>query len=273
MKKTLSKILNIAVDILVVAILIVSVLVLTIVLTAQGEGGVPSVLGKAPISVVTNSMHGDAPDSFNEGDLLLCDIVDHSVKNDFEVGDIVTFKQDINGDGVEEYVTHRIYKEKDGVYYTKGDNNPTYDQDPNGNVVFKTFIDIDFVARYTGTKIAGFGYVMSYLQTPTGFFLCVLLPMILFFLYQAVRVVINLIAYNKEKALIQAQEAISSSGLTEEQKAKAIAEYLAAQQASSPETENGLEEGKSEEEKTEEKSDEDEKVEENESSEKSEETE
>lgn len=230
MKKTLNKILHIVVDVLVVVILIISVLILTMILTAQGEGGVPSVFGKAPISVITNSMHGDAPDSFDEGDLLICDVIDHNAENEFNVGDVVTFRQDINGDGADDYVTHRIYKKDGGTYLTKGDNNVSYDQDPNGSVVFKALTENDFVARYTGTKISGFGSVVSYLQTPNGFFLCILLPMIFFFLYQAVRVVVNVIAYNKEKAMIKAQEAIANSDLTEEQKAKAIEEYLASQQ-------------------------------------------
>ena len=51
--------------------------------------------------------------------------------------------------------------------------------------------------------------------------------MILFFIYEAIRVVINVIAYNKEKAIEAAQEAVKNSELTEEQKKKAIEEYLA----------------------------------------------
>lgn len=232
MKKALTKVLNIVVDVLVVCVLIISVLVLTMVLTAQGDGKVPSVFGKAPISVLTNSMHGDAPDDFDEGDLIICDVIDHNVKNDLKKDDIITFRQDINDDGVEDYVTHRIYKvNKDGSFQTKGDNNLSYDQDPNASTVFPNITESDVLARYTGNKISGFGSVMSYLQTPSGFFLCILLPMIIFFLYQAVRVVMNLIAYNKEKAMINAKEAIANSDLTEEQKQRAIEEYLAAQRA------------------------------------------
>lgn len=236
MKKPFVKFLNILVDVLVVCVLIISVLVLTMVLTAQGDGEVPSVFGKAPISVLTNSMHGDAPDDFDQGDLIICDVVDKNAKVDYEKGDIITFKQDINGDEIPDYVTHRIYKiNKDGSYQTKGDNNPTYDQNPDATTVFKDITKTDILAKYNGTKIGGLGGVMSYLQTPLGFFLCILLPMIIFFLYQAVRVVLNLMAYNKEKAMAKAQEAIANADLTEEQKQKAIAEYLAAQNASASE--------------------------------------
>ena len=231
MKKPFVKFLNIVVDVLVVCVLVISLLVLTMVLTAQGDGKVPSVFGKAPISVLTDSMHGDAPDDFDKGDLLICEVVDKSVKQDYKEGDVITFQADLNGDGNLEYVTHRIYKvNKNGSFLTKGDNNTTYDQDPKGTTIFPNIAKTDILAVYKGSKIGGLGGVMSYLQTPLGFFLCILLPMIIFFLYQAVRVVLNLMAYNKEKVMIKAQETIANADLTEEQKQKAIAEYLAAQQ-------------------------------------------
>lgn len=71
------------------------------------------------------------------------------------------------------------------------------------------------------------GNFLSFIRTQLGFFLCVLLPMIIFFVYEAVRVVLNLLAYNKEKTLEQAQLAVDSAELTEEQKKRAIEEYLA----------------------------------------------
>ena len=69
-----------------------------------------------------------------------------------------------------------------------------------------------------------------------GFFLVILLPMILFFVYQAIRVVMNVIAYNKEKAAEEAAAAVANSDLTEEQKQRAIEEYLAKQKAQESET-------------------------------------
>lgn len=231
MRKTLNKILHIVVDVLIVAILIISVFILTIALTARGDEGVPSVFGKAPIGVLTDSMKGDKEDDFNKGDLLICDVVEDKLDAKYKVGDIVTFAADIDGDGNRDFVTHRIYKvNKNGTYYTKGDNNATYDQDRKNAVVFSEIDNTDIVAVYNGTKISGLGGAINYLQTPTGFFLWILLPMIIFFLYQAVRVVVNAMAYSKEKGMLKAQEAMAEAGLTEEQKQKAIAEYLAAQE-------------------------------------------
>ena len=94
----------------------------------------------------------------------------------------------------------------------------------------------DMLAVYTGTKIPGVGNFFSFIRTQLGFFLVILLPMILFFVYEAIRVVMNVIAYNKEKAAEEAAAAVANSDLTEEQKQRAIEEYLAKQKAQESET-------------------------------------
>ena len=115
------------------------------------------------------------------------------------------------------------FKDKDITYYrTQGDNKKT---NPEPDEELQTSSSI--VAKYTGTKIGGVGNFLSFIRTQLGFFLCVLLPMIIFFVYEAIRVVLNIIAYNKEKALDQAKLAVDSAELTEEQKKRAIEEYLA----------------------------------------------
>lgn len=227
------KVLNIVVDILIVFVLIISVFTLVMVFTTTKAGeGVPNLFGKAPISVLTDSMKGDKPDCFNKGDLLLCDVVDEKANNTYKEGDIVTFRQDINKDGKLDLVTHRIYKvNKDGSYQTKGDNNISYDQDPNNTVFFSEIYSADILATYHGQKISGLGTALDFIRSPIGFFVCILLPMIIFFIYQAVRVIANAMAYSKEKGKLQAEEAIANSDLSEEQKQQAIAEYLASQKA------------------------------------------
>ena len=228
MKKKIGKVLNVAVDILIVLVLIISVFTLiSVFTTTQGGKGVPNIFGKAPVSVLTDSMKGDKPDNFNKGDLLICDVVDENVVNDFKVGDIVTFREDVTGDGNGDLVTHRIYKvNEDGSFQTKGDNNPTYDQNPANTTRFGNVNPVNILAIYHGAKISGIGNVFDFLRSPIGFFCCILLPMIIFFVYQAIRVIMNAMAYSREKGALAAQEKIQKSDLTEEQKAKAIAEYL-----------------------------------------------
>ena len=186
----------------------------------------------SPIGVITNSMHGDKADSFDEGDLIICDYVGSGEKGKYKEGDVITFTQDISGTGTPVLVTHRIYKvNEDGTFLTKGDNNDTFDQNSGNSVVFPNIAPDNVLAEYHGTKIPALGGFFNMLQTPVGFFWCILFPMIIFFLYQAVRVVMNAMAYSREKGMEQARMAVENADLTEEQKQQAIAEYLASQKA------------------------------------------
>lgn len=218
MKKTIKRIFNIVIDIVVIFIMIVSVFVVVLSLTTKSSG-VPNLFGVAPLSVQSNSME----DTFTTGDLLLSQVTNDPDET-YEVGDIVTFPIEIDGEVV--LNTHRIVEvvEDDSITYykTQGDNkdtNPVPDEDLQSASTI--------VAKYTGTKISGIGNVLTFIRTQLGFFLCVLLPMIIFFVYEAIRVVMNIIAYNNEKALNAAKETVQNSELTEEQKKKAIEEYLA----------------------------------------------
>lgn len=218
MKKALKKIINVIIDIVVILVLIVSILIVTLSLTSKSSG-VPNIFGIATLSVQSDSME----DTFYAGDLLLSQVTNDPGET-YEVGDIVTFPININGESV--LNTHRIVEvvEDDSITYykTQGDNkdtNPVPDEDLQSASTI--------VAKYTGTKISGLGNVLTFIRTQLGFFLCVLLPMIIFFVYEAIRVVMNIIAYNNEKALNAAKETVQNSELTEEQKKKAIEEYLA----------------------------------------------
>ena len=218
MKQKIANITHKIVDVLVILVLIVSVLIAVLSLTSKSSG-VPNIFGMAPLSVQSNSMSG----TFEEGDLIIGNVTNDPAR-EYKVGDIVTFP--ITIEGVETLNTHRIVdviKDENITYYqTQGDNKDT---NPVADEELQTASTIKAV--YTGTKIGGLGYVLSFLRTQLGFFLCVLLPMIIFFIYEAIRVVLNVIAYNKEKALEEAKNVIANSELTEEQKKKAVEEYLA----------------------------------------------
>jgi len=222
MKKAVKKIANIIIDIIVIVILIVSVLVVILSLTS-GRSGVPNIFGYAPLSVQSNSMK----DTLNEGDLIFSKVTTDS-SDSFEIGDIVSFHQEINGEI--RINTHRIVEivKDNGIEYykTQGDNKDT---NPEPDEKLKTSGQI--LAKYTGNKIGGIGAFFSFIRTQLGFFLVILLPMIIFFVYEAVRVIMNIIAYNKAKAIEAAEEAVANSELTEEQKQRAIEEYLAKQKA------------------------------------------
>lgn len=217
MKKVLKRATNIIVDTVVVLILIVSMLVVMLSLTSKSSG-VPNIFGIAPLSVQTESMKG----TVDPGDLIFCTLTE--IDDEFQKDDIVTFPIEINGEQV--LNTHRIVEvveDNNIIYYrTQGDNKET---NPEPDTDLQTSSTI--VAKYTGTKIPGLGNVLSFIRTQLGFFLCILLPMIIFFIYEGIRVITNLLAYNKEKAIEEAKETLNNSELTEEQKKQAIEEYLA----------------------------------------------
>lgn len=226
MKKT-RKILNVIVDILIVLVLVISILVVILSITSRSSG-VPNLFGYAPLSVQTDSMK----DVLNEGDLIFSK-VSTDPSDRFKVGDIVSFYQQIAGE--ERINTHRIIEvvveNGEEKYRTQGDNKQT-NPEPDAELKRPT----DILAVYTGNKIPGVGNFFSFIRTQLGFFLVILLPMILFFVYQAIRVIMNIIAYNKEKAAEEAAAAVANSDLTEEQKQRAIEEYLAKQKAQESET-------------------------------------
>ncbi|MGN0557922.1 MAG: signal peptidase I [Acutalibacteraceae bacterium] len=217
--KILKKVFNIVINVLIVSILIISVLMAALALTSKSSG-ISNILGYAPISVQSDSM---VP-TFAKGDLIISKMIDENTQ--LNVDDVITFATVINGEDANN--THRIIKieEEQGVtlYRTKGDNNPDTDEDP----VLRESI----YAVYTGNCLKGWGNTLDFLKSQNGFFFAVLLPMIIFFIYEAVRFVRNLVAYNREKAIEEATaaaaavQAQATGGLSEEEMKAAVESYL-----------------------------------------------
>ena len=102
---------------------------------------------------------------------------------------------------------HRIVavEEKDGqvVYQTQGDNEelcPVPDQSEISEYIPAYKIGAVFhTDDFDGKKLEGVGKVYEFINSQLGFFLCILLPMIFFFLYVLIKVVINFVEYKKAK--------------------------------------------------------------------------
>lgn len=215
----LKKIINAIINILIVLLLAVSVLVAALALASKAEG-VPSVLGYVPLSVQSDSMIPE----FEKGDLIISKAVDDSTA--LEKGDIITFQTTIEGKVA--FNTHRIVdvNETEGFefYTTKGDNNLLEDEEPVARV--------SVAAKWDGIKLEGWGEAYDFLTSQFGFFLVILLPLIIFFLYEIIRFIKNLIEYNKEKAFEEARqssEIAAASGLSEDEMKAAVEQYLAKQ--------------------------------------------
>lgn len=228
--KVFKKVINIFIDLLVVCILIISACILTLSLTSQDTGS-PNIFGYTLNTIQTASME---PEMY-AGDLVIGRTTPDA--DNYSVGDIVFFQSSVFNEEEQMEVLavkcHRIVKikEENGLtkYLTKGDNNEVSDIETDGWLTSDKILGIYETEGYKGTKIEGFGSVIDFLQTFWGFFFVIVLPMILFFIYELIRVIMNMVAYTKEKALVAATEAAQSAELTEAQKQKAIEEYLASQ--------------------------------------------
>lgn len=203
----MKKFLKIVVDVLAWIILIAAFLVTIMIFSSTKNNGIASLFGVMPMSVQSDSM---AP-TFKAGDMILVKKIDdmYTLQKD----DVITFYTII--DSARVLNTHRIVEVKDDggsrTYITRGDNNPVDDEIP----VYPS----DIVGKWTGAKVKGGGKVLDFLRSKTGFFICVVIPMAIFFLFEL---------YKFIAALIESKQKLSKDE-EDEIKRKAIEEYLAQQ--------------------------------------------
>ena len=205
----MKKVLKIVVDVLAWILLIFAFLITIMVFTSEKNNGIPSLLGYMQMSVESDSM---SP-TFKKGDLIFVKQVDlYDLKKD----DVITFYTIIEGIRVKN--THRIVEVQDNngtkSFVTKGDNNPVADE--------LAVSSSDIIGRWTGAKIAGGGNVLNFLRSKTGFFICIVIPMALFFLFELYKFIVTLVEAKKPKISQEDEEEI---------KKKAIEEYLAKEKA------------------------------------------
>lgn len=241
------KIIDNVVNVVLWIFLVFSILVTMVVFSAQSNDGIPSIFGNSVINIVSDSMKPQ----FKKGDMIIIEKVEtdkmHEIALEIEKafnenkenGPIITYYADINGDGRDaELETHRVVgvTESAGNYYfeTMGDNFEM------SNGKSKEVHMSKVVGVYNGTRIAGIGGVINFLSGSLGFFLCVVLPLILFFLYELYNFILIVIRTRRENAPAPAAAAITPEA-EEEIRRRAIEEYLASQaqqaQESAPEEE------------------------------------
>lgn len=208
--KTVKKAAEILLSVLLWAIILIMALFTFTTLATRDEKSVSRVAGYTPLIVKSPSM---AP-TFNEGDLIIIKACD--VKKLVE-GDVITFHTIINNEFA--LNTHRIINIVDnGVarsYTTKGDNNAMADT--------HMISDGDIVGKYV-TRLPAMGKFMAFLSGSTGFLLVIVLPMLLFFIYQVYHLI--MVSINLKKA-IAAEEATDVAQKESEAAAK-LAEAEAA---------------------------------------------
>ena len=215
----LSKVLSSIASVLLWIVILVAALFAFTTLATRDQDNVSRLAGYTPLTVETDSM---AP-TFYAGDLIIIKKVDTSTLKE---GDIVTFHTIIQN----QYAlnTHRIdhIEDNGGVrsYTTKGDNNAIADT--------HIISDNDIVGKYV-TRLAGFGKVIEFLSSSVGFLLIIVLPMLIFFIYQVYHLITVSITLKKAEALELAEEQARAAAKAQAATAEAddAAKQLAAAQA------------------------------------------
>lgn len=181
MGKHLKFVLNIIIWIFIVIAVAITVLSLN-----TKEKGVSNLLGYIPLSIQSASMEP----TINTGDLIISKKVDHS---ELEKGDIISFFS-IEQDKVV-VITHRIVEVKTSAnmtsFVTKGDNNPLNDKNE--------VVPGDVISKYNGVKISNGGYILDFFKSKIGFFVCIILPLFIIFIYQLISFVLLIVRLKHDK--------------------------------------------------------------------------
>ena len=223
------KIVSIAINVLSVIIMLFAVIIVVNSLVSSNRG-YPTFFGYAYYTVESDSMAKDVSsgevksDNFSRGDVIKVKIAgDNAEKASYKVGDVITFWDTIHAQKALD--THRIIEvvEEEGRvvgYYTKGDNNLTADS------IMRTIDDVQ--GKYEG-KASGIGNVILFLQSKTGFLICVLLPAALIMLYCIGLVVFNIVQYNKRRYVMAGEEAYAKAAAENSKKEEEMREQIRAQ--------------------------------------------
>lgn len=248
MEKSLKakKIVNIVVNVILWLFVAFSLVVTVIAVSANDNAkNVPTIAGKCFLYVQSDSMNAEKPagvseskpSGFAKGVMIIGKYIvdDDKAIDSLEVGDIITYEWDITGDGTispGENNTHRITninRNESGAVVsveTMGDNAEF------SHGVSETVRRDAIISVYTGTKFPGLGSALAFLNSKLGFGLCILLPLVAFFVYQLIKFIHAVISVkNTGKKVISAAD-------EELIKQKAVEEYLRRMQENAGNAEN-----------------------------------
>ena len=219
-KKTRSekvmKIVNISVNVLLVVVIVFAAICTYVSFVNTSGNGVPSIFGLRLMSIQTPSMKP----TIDDGDLIVSTAVD---PEDLRPKDIITYWTNINGERV--LNTHRIENIYDGgdflIFETKGDANTSVDP--------LTVDSRELVGKYQ-FRIPGLGKVFDYLKTGTGFFVVVVIPVFIFFIFHLVQFFRALFEYQNVKNRIKFEQERDEADAEKEAEKRLAVERAALEQ-------------------------------------------
>ena len=203
--KAIKRVGTIIISVLLWLVILVAALYAFTTMATKDNQNVANLFGYTPLVVESNSM---SP-AFKKDDLIFVKKCDTSK---LEEGDIICFHTIIDN----EYAlnTHRIQSIAENgearSYTTVGDNN-------NGVADQHIISDGDIVGKYVG-HISGAGKLMNFLSSSTGFLLVIVLPMLIFFIYQVYNLIMISIRLKKAVAVENAREQTEAEIALEEAK-------------------------------------------------------
>ena len=207
-----NKVINVVINVVLIVSIIFAAICTYVSFVNSSGNGVPSIFGLRLMSIQTPSMK----DTINDGDLIVATEVD---PEDLRVRDIITYWTVINGERV--LNTHRIVNIYDGdgflFFETKGDANTSADP--------LTVHEKEIVGLYR-FRIPGVGKVFDYLKTGTGFFIVVVIPVFIFFIFHLVQFFRAFFEYqnvkNRIKFEMERDEADAIKAVKDSQEKKAL---------------------------------------------------
>lgn len=184
----MKKVLSILFDFLIVLVIVFAVIV-TLMSLSSNENGITNIMGYMPLNIQSESMEP----IINKGDMIITKKTDFDELKENDIISYLSKEQDTTI-----IITHRIVdiKDEQGIktITTKGDNNTSNDD------VLVT--QANFVAKYNNIKIPILGSVLTFLQSQVGFFIFIIIPLFILFVYQLYKF-ITTIMDEKRKELIE----------------------------------------------------------------------
>jgi signal peptidase len=201
-KKSISVGINVLLSILIVLILIFTVFAFN----SRKNGGIPKLFGKSYLTVLSDSMNTKNEEydfeGFKRGDMIVIERYTwlQASEKVFKVGDIITFEwKDEENNLV--YYTHRIIEinTQEKYYITQGDVANSLGQSTNptdGHAEKVHFVQV--VGSYVST-VRFIGGIFLFFQTPVGFLIFIVLPLLGLFVIEIFNFKKAFVAYRKEK--------------------------------------------------------------------------
>lgn len=169
-------------------------------LSRRKDDQVPNLFGKGFLAVDSraDSMTGNNKDSFKPGDLIFVNVLSKKDQENLDLEKLYNDSAVISfyDRSIRAINTHRVVEygvSESGREYirTQGDKEGL----PMDNIYLEKE---DVIAIYSG-KLVGFGKPVNFMQTPMGFAVLVVLPMLVLLVYQAVVLMVNVFKVREDK--------------------------------------------------------------------------